>query len=756
MQSNTTVSVCIREYVACLAELGVSFSRKKRELFGVTAEDVSKPILEEKASFLVSPFAEMRFSEEGCEVKASDTKKKNILASATTKESIFPEDIFSDIFPKENGGDAREKIRAFKEESSKFFANFDKNNLDGILCGLVYLTRKHLWSVSAGSGEKRDISFSEYARVKTAFRSIERVAEHKEKPYRYIVGELAGIQKYLFSLSKTGTYAKRLRGRSLFVQLITEDIKRYFLNQFGLPEMATIVSAGGKFLILLPNGEKTEEMFLAGKREVESRLWERFHGEVVLRVVLTEGLAQEEAERVSEFLHDTVFESKTGKYAPYADILQTNGGTWDEEVFIVPNSDVAEHGYCLLCNKYAIDPDYGSLARSVDEEGVCENCAMDIRLGRRLCKTNAMVWTPREKGEAKEEKKNKKYISLLFHAVWMEESSVESSSATFVSFVNQDIPEADHKKFHGGFSVELFASYIPRYKEDKEGDTEEGGKKGDAIDFSDLAGEMGHNKLALIKGDVDNLGNIFRSGIGRSASTAMENAARTATVSFLLTLFFEGWLQRHIQKNHPECYIVFSGGDDFMLIARWEKAIELLRETETAFSRFACCNENVHFSASVTLFSSHLPIFGVTHRGEIALGTAKDARKEKHTISIFSNCIFGEQADKLFETADTLYTEFVATGKVSSGSLHFLLDTIREKKEALRWKEKKADSERFRISLWNPHLRYHLKRLYDKETKWKKLCEYLLLEAGSTLGEASYAEILFTYLLYKKRDEHTI
>lgn len=125
------------------------------------------------------------------------------------------------------------------------------------LAVLLHLIRKHFWAISAGEGELEDVSFSEYARLEAAFKSAKKIAkdfgEIDAPPYRYLIGDISGIQNYIFGISKAKTYARRLRGRSLFIQLITEDIKRYCLAELHLPDVMVLMTAGGKFLILVPN-----------------------------------------------------------------------------------------------------------------------------------------------------------------------------------------------------------------------------------------------------------------------------------------------------------------------------------------------------------------------------------------------------------------------------------------------------------------------------------------------------------------------
>ncbi len=66
-----------------------------------------------------------------------------------------------------------------------------------------------------------------------------------------IGGDLSGIQDFIYNLRYEGAL-KSLRGRSLYLQLISEAVASKILEQFDLTRVNLIYCGGGHFYILVP------------------------------------------------------------------------------------------------------------------------------------------------------------------------------------------------------------------------------------------------------------------------------------------------------------------------------------------------------------------------------------------------------------------------------------------------------------------------------------------------------------------------
>jgi CRISPR-associated protein Cas10/Csm1 subtype III-A len=674
-------------------------------------------------------------------------------------------------------------IEAFLSDMKDTLAASRTPSGSSMLSILMHHIRSRFWCLSPDDSPAfLDVSFSEFARIEAAFASARGGATTPDRPFRYLIGDISGIQNYIFGIPRKGGFAKRLRGRSLYIQLVTEDIKRYCLNQLGLQDIACLVTAGGKFLILVPNiapSETTAEKLTSLRLNVEKKMWERFLGEVVFTLADTGPLTNTEARNIGEYLNNNIETLVNAKNQPMGSILQlaaTDGGGWNTDVFL--RTDIfttkTNNKECLYCGKYASDDPSSARIKEIvvdptadaTEDGasrICLNCAQDWLLGKHLNDTRAFVW-----GNYISEKFNGRVIRLPFHDVYMSEATatgtVKNLPAEFKPshgiVINGDAGTIKSLPSGTTFEAAAFATHIPQ-TDNKE-----------AKDFEAIGGDSGFNKLAMLKGDVDNLGKIFALGIAREADHNA-NSARVATVSLLISLFFEGYLNEVISgtAQFNDCYIVYSGGDDFVIIGRWNVIIQLAAKLENDFQDFVSNNPNLHFSAAVTLFQAHLPIFSVIHQAEQELHEAKTVDEKKHRTRLLGDIIPGSALPNLHSDVQQLYATYVQSGTVSSGSLRFLLDTARFKADELTFKANSTNdsSNEIIINLWRPRLTYHLSRLYagppgSPKQQFKSFSRCLLLDEKPSAenplalkdmtGLSVHPSVALAYLSYLRRDAH--
>src|SRR5204862_1718504 len=63
--------------------------------------------------------------------------------------------------------------------------------------------------------------------------------------------------------------------------------------------------------------------------------------------------------------------------------------------------------------------------------------------------------------------------------------------------------------------------------------------------------------LAVIKADVDYLGQVFQEGLRRDEPPGYDTPSRVAALSRQLDLFFSAWVQWLLQAEFPKVYAVY-------------------------------------------------------------------------------------------------------------------------------------------------------------------------------------------------------
>ena len=83
--------------------------------------------------------------------------------------------------------------------------------------------------------------------------------ESDRKLCMLLKGDISGIQSFLYQILSDGA-ARQLRGRSFYLQLLTEAIAHWVLRQLDLPIVNLLLASGGHFYILAPYTKASEKL----------------------------------------------------------------------------------------------------------------------------------------------------------------------------------------------------------------------------------------------------------------------------------------------------------------------------------------------------------------------------------------------------------------------------------------------------------------------------------------------------------------
>ncbi|MGC8862243.1 MAG: type III-A CRISPR-associated protein Cas10/Csm1 [Armatimonadota bacterium] len=162
---------------------------------------------------------------------------------------------------------------------------------------LLHLLQKYLWCIpSDTTRERRDISLADHSRVTCAlaacfYRYYEQtgwvedaVCNDALSKASLVCGDLSGIQDYIYGTVSVGHggVARRLRGRSFRITLLTEIAAIRILHALGLPLACKIISAGGQFYLLVPNTEHAKSALEATVSSISAWLLDNYLGELSL------------------------------------------------------------------------------------------------------------------------------------------------------------------------------------------------------------------------------------------------------------------------------------------------------------------------------------------------------------------------------------------------------------------------------------------------------------------------------------------
>lgn len=518
----------------------------------------------------------------------------------------------------------------FKEDLEYVLDIYESDDdFESLINLLLVIFEKYMWCIPDFTGSSEtDISLYNHLKDVAGLSHAIQLTQSENsgsKNLNLVIGDIPGIQSYIFNVVNRKP-AKILRGRSIFVQVLTRNLATKLLKAFGLTEVNLIMLAGGKFYIIAPDTEKFKNDFKRTIKEIEDYLFDNFRMELGFNCAyhtfhypdlmdrknpLTFGQVVEEA---SHKLIENRYNLFCGRLFAQESTFAINF-IWDEE-YIKADGSGTDSVKCRVTDKpirknrldnKTIPGDDGFL--NVDEQVAIEYGIGSKIVGNDLIailNDDGLSIDPQNIMSIKQFKKDEKFknkTKILMNPTFTEQLKKEN--------LGKDV-------FRNTFYLEA-ANYCSR------------GVKDEIMPFEEIVKENdGAQFLALIKGDIDNLGLIMAYGLS-SDKDDLTAISRTTTLSnhlkYFFSFFLNGFLSNwEIENKENKVYTIFAGGDDLMLITPQSSAVKLIKALNDKFDEFTCSNKEVHISYSVTHFKDHTPI-------RIVADFAEESQKEgkKHT-----------------------------------------------------------------------------------------------------------------------------
>jgi len=381
-------------------------------------------------------------------------------------------------------------------------------------------------------------------------------------------GDISGIQDFIYTISSKGA-ARALRGRSFYLQLLTEAVLRFVLQELELPYTNVIYSGGGHFYLLAPLG--TAEELTRIQAEISRRLLR--HHETALYLALgcapvpASGFALGAFPAHWEAMHRQVSAAKQQRYSEL-------GAEMYAQVFAPPETGGNPENTCDVC---------GDDSRPVvrwdeleSQEKICTLCQSFVEdLGKDLPRSRylALEWGAPEATEKGGALQALRAFGLRVHFLKDGERPQTRAGNRLALWALDDPQDGWPGSPRAARWLRYAVNQIPTDQNVR------------PKTFDQLQGECqsGFQRLGVLRMDVDNLGEVFRLGLGAVASLS-----RLSALSSQMSLFFEGWLKRLIARDGRASlvYAVYAGGDDLFLLGPWERMPDLALDIERDFRAY--------------------------------------------------------------------------------------------------------------------------------------------------------------------------
>jgi CRISPR-associated protein Csm1 len=441
-----------------------------------------------------------------------------------------------------------------------------------------------------------------------------------------VKGDISGTQDFLYLLTSSGA-ARGLRGRSFYLQLLTEVIAAWILRQFDLPMTNLIFAGGGHFYLLLPYHETLQKLDHV-RQQIATKLWGVHHGDLSLTVGFVpvaagDFLAQEAGGNGFAAKWDEV--SRVVNERKQRKWHDLGGDAMLGELFTAQQYGTTAEEMCQVC--------HGVWQQGIDsmDDGVrkCHRCFEFEDLGRRLRDpTHLILFTvpatdPSDNPDWRMALQAFGVVPWVIHAgEGVPKLPHGATTAVVYALDCTDCLRDDVKsRFCWG---DLPVSYDFRWLADATP------VKGYDIDgppiiaeFSDLArASDGVEWLGVLRMDVDNLGNVFKHGFKHDLSDDA-TISRMSTLSESLRLFFEAWVPRvcreyNDQVGQHRLYLLYAGGDDLFVVGAWSALPELARKIRADFNEFVG-GHHVTLSGGIAIEHQKFPLYQLAESARYAL-----------------------------------------------------------------------------------------------------------------------------------------
>lgn len=508
--------------------------------------------------------------------------------------------------------------------------------------------------------------------------TIEAIRDYDRKKFLLISGDFYGIQSFIFSDSGEAgkSRAKILRGRSFAVSLFSELAADMLCREIGIPSSSLLLNAAGKFTVIAPNIKPAKKAIDTVETRVNDWLMQVCFGESSIGITCIEVSAEDFVS--GKFIEIWLRLSEKMERKKFQKISLDKFGVTVEGYLDSFYNDLT-HPLCPFCGTRPSDPEVENSKYTGEAISACRICRDHIFLGENLVKKNRLAITTRDaqiKGTDKLLEPIFGEYQVAFVDGGMNELNELARSGQLLEY--WDIFIDQKGVVAKDVTVRFINGYVPLYRDEDldderilEGEKSEK-KKEELIEqirknvpktFEHIAskalnpkksgnGYCGIQALGILKADVDQLGLLMSCGLKKERFTI----SRLATLSRQLNFYFAVYLP-YLLKTDPrfkDTYTVFAGGDDLFLIGPWNWIIELSNLLHKTFADYVCHNEQVHFSAGISLHKPHTPLDKLSDAAEAAIEKSKDEGRNR--ITLFSETVDWDEFKKLTEIKDTLQT----------------------------------------------------------------------------------------------------
>ncbi|GAB4533112.1 MAG: type III-A CRISPR-associated protein Cas10/Csm1 [Anaerolineales bacterium] len=549
-----------------------------------------------------------------------------------------------------------------------------------------------------------------------------------DEPVALLVGgDISGVQDFIYTISSKGA-AKALRGRSFYLQLLTEAVLRFVLRELGLPYTNVIYSGGGHFFLLAPLSAQEK---LSAIQAAISRKLLTHHG-TALYLALGSAAVPLSGFQLGAFpqhwdaMHKDLQAAKSRRYTEL-------GAAMHALVFSVP-ADGGGDKHCAVCGADDVRLSKWKEESEAEAQMICSQCRSYVeKLGADLPKAVGLHWhwiEPQDTARSTFAAALKAF-GIEIRLVKKDDKIEAAPGDTLWAF--------DDPKNGWPQGSETTARWL-RYTVNQ---IPVDGNQPVTFDKLQEKCKSGFKRLGVVRMDVDNLGDVFKEGLGNKATLS-----RLSALSSAMSLYFEGWVKRIIARDGREAlvYAVYAGGDDVFLLGPWDVMPDVALDIANEFGNYTGDHPGLHISGGMAFIGGKYPVYQAAEDAGEAEGLAKARKIEKDGKVIeeknafaFLNTAWRWDAFKQVKEKQERLHDLVQGPEEASGSPKSILLLLRSlakmESEAARGQKRPVWGR------WMWMAAYHLTRAAERNEKKNPELRKELLAMREAFEQNQYGDL---------------
>ncbi len=513
----------------------------------------------------------------------------------------------------------------------------------------------------------------------------------KKEVGMYIIGDLSGIQDYIFRYFKSESAddkaSKRLRGRSDIINLVTDAVVRYILDKLNLYDFNILRSSAGGFLII---SNFVEPNIIEGVFKDIEKFFMDFRS---LKITLT--YQEFKYEELNDELFQKSFDKLINENLNKKKSKQFSDLDTEDLKNLFEIKRDGEH-ICDYCGMRYTD-------HAVDNKYKCKMCELEEYIGDMIVKSNK-IYSYSFENKDRLSNSEESYLDNSFEIKFGNYSikyifgvdNISNIGITndvriiSIDEINYTDYFKDLKKIKNiTYQYKFVANNVP-YNDNKNYST--------LKTFAEIAND---NYLGVFKGDMDNLGTILSYGINNL------NLTKYSAFSYYTDIFYNIILNQIAMKKG--IYLVFSGGDDITGVGNIKDVLEFTEEFHQKFNLWFKNEKNITVSLGIIPIKDNYPLRQAIEMAEEQLILSKKEGKDK--ITIFDLPVEWNEFIDSYNFSKKL-NEKIKNKSISKSFLYFLLDV--DKHSLLK---NQSVSSNNRLIVPDPYIHYYIFRNYKEKNK---------------------------------------